>query len=508
MELHTESQTSSPLPAENPAAAPKKARPKRRTKSSAAPRRRKKSARSSSKDHPTPDDPLLETAEIVEDLPDVVAEEEFDEENGFASMGLSDLSLKAVKKAGFKLPSPIQEAFIPQAITGIDVMGQARTGTGKTAAFVLPMLERIVPGGSACFPQAIVLVPTRELAAQVEQEALRLSYGRKIRTVVLCGGKPMRKQLNDLTKGIDIVIGTPGRVLDHIGRHSLVLDDLKFVVLDEADRMLDIGFRPDIERILRRCPEKRQTLLLSATIPGPVEQLAQRYMHNPVMVNRSPDIVATDTIQQFYVTVEPDRKFRALLALLNREEPQQTIIFCRTKRGTDKLTLHLSKKYDNVSAMHGDMPQRNRDRVMANFRSGEIRCLVATDVVGRGIDVSGISHIINYDIPEFCDDYVHRVGRTGRMGKTGVAFTFVTRDDGEKLTNIEMRINRLLERAELFPGEEPPRPEVTAPLPPPVTSRYIQHEPDSTPTPPPTLSETPAPAPIARPRTRRFRRAL
>lgn len=391
---------------------------------------------------------------------------------GFDNLGLSEATLAGVRKAGFQSPSPIQAAFIPIAITGADCIGQAQTGTGKTAAFVLPILERIDFDDSRT--QVLVLTPTRELSQQVADEAERLSIHHPVRTACCVGGRPLKQQITQLQKGAQIVVGTPGRVIDLMARRNLKVGDLKVVVMDEADRMLDIGFRPDIEKILRQCPQERQTLLLSATLPPPVERLAQKYMQNPQRVDLSIKDVGKNSIDQYYIPVDPDRKFRTLVRLLMQERPQQAIVFTRTKRGAEDVFRRFADRLPGTAYLHGDLAQTARDRTMKKFREGRIRLLIATDVVGRGIDVSGISHIINYDIPEDCDDYVHRVGRTGRLSTQdtrNAAFTLVCRDEGSQLTNIEMRINRVLPSYEIkgFETQRPgPKREV-------ATSAVIEH---------------------------------
>jgi ATP-dependent RNA helicase DeaD len=366
-------------------------------------------------------------------------------ETTFEDLGLGSDALKAVGKAGYETPSPIQAELIPVALTGKDCIGQARTGTGKTAAFMLPSIERI--DASQRNVQLLVLAPTRELSEQVSIESKKLCDG-KIKVGIAVGGRPIHSQIRAIEEGAQAIVGTPGRVIDLLRRKVLDLRNLKIAVLDEADRMLDIGFRPDIERILGNCPKNRQTLLLSATMPGPVERLARRFMSDPEMVDLSEDHVVVDTIEQFYVTVDEDRKASLLLRVLAKEKPSQAIVFTRTKRGADRLLERFTRrlKSDRIAATHGDLPQRKRDRVIKDLRAGKLRLLIATDVVGRGIDISGISHIINYDIPEYCDDYVHRVGRTGRLSsaENGRAITFVTLEQGSQLTNIEMRINTVL----------------------------------------------------------------
>jgi ATP-dependent RNA helicase DeaD len=368
--------------------------------------------------------------------------------SGFHNLALSPALLQALDRAGYCIPTPIQAAFIPEALTGRDVIGQAQTGTGKTAAFLLPFLNSWQddnrPG-----PQALVLAPTRELVVQVSEEAAKLSPNRHCRAVPIYGGQRFGSQLAQLKRGCNIVVGSPGRVLDHLSRGTLTLDHVRYVVLDEADRMLDIGFRPDIEKILRRCPQQRQTLLLSATLPPPVLRLAQRYMVDPFHINLSPAKITVENIRQTYFTVDEDRKFELLLRVFEREEPRQCIIFCERKRWVEDVYRMLRKHRTRVAAMHGDLPQSMRNRIMQGFRDGKIVYLVATDVVGRGIDVRNISHVINYDIPLDPENYVHRIGRTGRLGADGVAVAFVTPEQGEQLTEIERFINKMIDEDQM-----------------------------------------------------------
>jgi ATP-dependent RNA helicase DeaD len=363
--------------------------------------------------------------------------------SGFQELSLSPPILAALQRANYLQPTPIQAAFIPKVLESLDVIGQAQTGTGKTAAFLLPYLnswkDTSEPG-----PQALVLAPTRELVVQVTEEARKLSPSKHFRPLAIYGGQRMRQQLIELKKGVHLVVGTPGRILDHLSRRTLQLGRVRYVVLDEADRMLDIGFRPDIERILRQCPRERQTLLLSATVPPPVLRLAHRYMHEPVQVNLSPEKPAVQSISQRYISIDEEQKFEALLKVIDREKPRQCIIFCQRKRWADDLYRNLRQERKKVAVMHGDLPQPLRERIMQAFRNGKVVYLVATDVVSRGIDVTNISHIINYDLPDDPENYVHRIGRTGRMGADGVAISFVTPEQGKLLTAIEICLNQLI----------------------------------------------------------------
>ncbi len=445
----------------------------------------------------------LENVELPDPTEDDSAQAIAEKTARFEDLGLSEVMLAAIAHAEYHEPTPVQAGLIPPALTGQDLMGQARTGTGKTAAFAIPLLERLESRKPQDGPQALILVPTRELAVQVRGEVDKLSHGRRVRCVPIYGGKPIKGQIDKLRRGAEIIVGTPGRVLDHMSRGTLNLGNLTAVVLDEADRMLDIGFRPDIEKILRRCPRERQTLLLSATVPPPVRRLATRYMKDFEILDFSANEVSVETIEQFYFTVDPERKFDLLEKLVRREDPQQAIVFCRTKRGTDRTQRRLAKRFKGVDCIHGDMMQGARDRVMKAFREGGVKILVATDVVGRGIDVTGISHIINFDMPQSCDDYVHRVGRTGRMGREGVAYTFVTPEEGNELTRVEMRINRLLKRDEMEGFDAQARREAA-----PASAQASAPASAGTPAAEPEQKKPKAPLPPGRRPPRRIRRAL
>jgi ATP-dependent RNA helicase DeaD len=375
---------------------------------------------------------------------------------GFRALNLIAPLNDALDRAGYVEPSPIQAAVIPIALTGRDVIGQAQTGTGKTAAFLLPFMNRW-RGGDPLKPQALVLAPTRELAVQVAEEAEKLSPSRHFRTVAVYGGQRFGSQLSKLRQGVTLIVGTPGRVLDHLSRGTISLEKVRYAVLDEADRMLDIGFRPQIERIMRRVPAGRQTLLMSATLTADVMKLKDRYMIDPEHVNVSPAVLTVEKIDQKYITVDEDRKTDLLLRVLDREQPRQCIIFVERKRGADRLYRNIKAHHLRAAAIHGDLPQPQRERIMAAFREGKITVLIATDVMSRGIDVLGISHIINYDLPNDLENYVHRIGRTGRMGADGIAISFVTPEQGEVLTGIEHTINRLIpaDRVEGFEAFAP-----------------------------------------------------
>jgi len=361
----------------------------------------------------------------------------------FAELGLSRPILEALQHLGYQQPTPIQEETIPLLLGGSDVIGQAQTGTGKTAAFGLPMLEYVDPDDAEV--QALVLTPTRELCIQVTQ-ALR-AYGerRGISVVAVFGGAPIRDQASRLKENAQVVVGTVGRVMDMIRRHYLFLDSARYVVLDEADEMLDLGFLEDVETILGRCPSGRQTALFSATMPPEIKKLAEKRMYDPVTVKVKAATLTIDTVAQFHVEV-PDRdKPEKLAEVLKAESPTQAIIFARTKIGVDRLARRLGDKGLRVKTLHGDMSQGSRDGVMIAFKSGRERLLVATDVAARGLDIAGVSHIVNYDVPNSPDIYVHRIGRTGRAGETGRAITFITPKQRSDLEAIERHAKTQIE---------------------------------------------------------------
>jgi len=363
----------------------------------------------------------------------------------FRELHLIPPLIDALDHAGYATPSPIQAQLIPVAMTGVDVIGQAQTGTGKTCAFLVPFMNRW-RGGDPTRPQAIVMTPTRELAVQVAEEADKLSPSKHFRTVPVYGGQRFGRQMDLMRLGCTLIVGTPGRVLDHLSRGTISLDNVRYAVLDEADRMLDIGFRPQIERIMRRLPAKRQTLLMSATLSDSVLKLTKRYQVDPTLIQTSPEVLTVDKIEQKYITVDEERKFDLLVKVLERDKPRQCIIFVERKRTADKLYKALRPLFPKTAVTHGDLPQPKREKVMAYFRAEKVVCLIATDVMSRGIDVSGISHIINYDLPNDLESYVHRIGRTGRMGADGTAISFVTPEQGEQLTGIEHLINRLIDQ--------------------------------------------------------------
>ncbi|MFN8483182.1 MAG: DEAD/DEAH box helicase [Anaerolineae bacterium] len=371
----------------------------------------------------------------------------------FAELGLSEPILKAIGDLGYEAPTPIQSETIGLLMAGRDVIGQAQTGTGKTAAFALPMLEKIDPKRRQT--QAIVLTPTRELAVQVAEATHR--YARYLGATVLpvYGGQPIERQLRALREGVQIVVGTPGRVMDHMRRGTLNLSHACYVVLDEADEMLDMGFAEDIEWILQQAPTDRQTALFSATMPEPIRALAQKYMRDPSVIAIEREQLTVPTTEQAYYSVAPAAKLNALATVLDHEAPTAAIIFTRTKVAASELTDSLSARGYSVDALHGDMSQAARDSVMRRFRDGQVELLVATDVAARGLDIENVSHVFNYDIPSDPEAYVHRIGRTGRAGRSGTAVTFVTPrerrllKDIERLTGATMRPAKLPTRADI-----------------------------------------------------------
>ena len=346
------------------------------------------------------------------------------EQGGFAALGLREQLLARLVELGYEEPTPIQAETIPQLLTGVDLLGQAATGTGKTAAFALPIIEAIAPNSPAV-PQALVVVPTRELAVQVSEAMHTYGRGQGLKVVPIYGGQPIPRQLQALRRGVHVVVATPGRAIDHIRRGSLELDDIRTVVLDEADEMLDMGFTEDIETILEETPTERQTVLFSATMPPRIQKIAETYQRDPVLVK----IAAADTaaerarVRQTAYVVMRQHKANALGRVLDMEAPVATIVFCRTRGEVDELTATMNGRGYRAEALHGGMDQQQRDRVMGRLKDGIAELLVATDVAARGLDVDTLTHVVNYDVPSSPESYVHRIGRVGRAGREGVAIT-------------------------------------------------------------------------------------
>ncbi len=364
---------------------------------------------------------------------------------GFAPLRLAPEVNRAIGEMGFVQPTEIQARVIPLLLDGLDVIGQAQTGTGKTAAFGIPLIEGI--DENLPQTQSLVLAPTRELAMQIGEELRKIGkYIPGICVATIYGGAGYGRQFEDLKAGAQVVVGTPGRVLDHLSRGTLRLDNIDYLVLDEADRMLDMGFLPDVERILRRTPRERQTALFSATVPTIIRVLSRRYMFEPVSVHVQPEHITVEEVEQFYYEVADRDKIEGLLALIAQDPPERAMIFRQMKIGVDRLVAVLKRRGLAVSAIHGDMSQKVREQVLAEFRSGELKFLVATDVAARGLDIPEVSHVFNFDIPEDSEAYVHRIGRTARAGRTGVAVTFVGEWDSDKLPPIQKLVGDRLQR--------------------------------------------------------------
>jgi ATP-dependent RNA helicase DeaD len=363
----------------------------------------------------------------------------------FKDLGLSESTLETLAHLGYTTPTPIQEQAIPPLREGRDVIGQAQTGTGKTAAFGLPMVEYADPDDPSV--QALVLTPTRELCIQVTQALRAYGQRKRLNVVAIFGGAPIRDQAARL-KESQIVVGTVGRVMDMIGRHHLFLDDARYVILDEADEMLDLGFLEDVEAILRRAPMGRQTALFSATVPPEIRRLADTFMHDPVEIKVRAATLTIDTVDQYYVEVPDGEKPDALVRVLKEERPEQAIVFVRTKIGVDRLARRLGDAGVRVKTLHGDMTQGQRDGVMIAFKGGRERLLVATDVAARGLDITGVSHVVNYDVPNSPDVYVYRIGRTGRAGESGRAITLITPKQRRELQAIERHAKTEIEEWE------------------------------------------------------------
>ncbi|QQP91417.1 DEAD/DEAH box helicase [Skermanella sp. TT6] len=361
----------------------------------------------------------------------------------FSEIGLGPEVLRAVEDAGYTQPTPIQEQAIPWVLQGRDVLGCAQTGTGKTASFTLPMIEILANGrAKARMPRSLILEPTRELAAQVAENFETYGKHHKLNMALLIGGESFGDQIKKLDRGVDVLIATPGRMIDLFERGNILLSDIKIFVIDEADRMLDMGFIPDIERIVALLPKMRQTLFFSATMPPEIKRLADNFLMNPREVSVSPPASMAETVTHALTVVQPEDKRRALRHLLSTEDVKNALIFCNRKRDVAILHKSLEKHGFNAGALHGDMPQSKRTETLEAFKKGEITLLVCSDVAARGIDIAGLSHVFNFDTPLHAEDYVHRIGRTGRAGRQGRAFTIANPEEGKQVAAISKLIKR------------------------------------------------------------------
>ncbi|MEO5567630.1 MAG: DEAD/DEAH box helicase [Gemmatimonadaceae bacterium] len=374
---------------------------------------------------------------------------ESEEKLDFAALGLSQPVLAAIADAGYTTPTPIQAQAIPLIVEGRDVMGLAQTGTGKTAAFTLPIVDRLIDGPRRT--RVLVLTPTRELCIQVEESVRKYAKHAPLGVAPVYGGVPLEPQQKKLRAGVDIVVATPGRLIDHLDRQNVVFDDLEVLVLDEADRMLDMGFAPQINRIVDQIPSYRQTLLFSATMPPEVEALARKYLRKPVVVQVGRRSGVANTVTHAVYPVPKEKKNALLASLLDKEDMDSVLVFVRTKHGADKVVRHLEEVGIPSTAMHADKTQPQRVKALEDFKAGRVRVLVATDIAQRGLDISGISHVINYDVPQQAEDYVHRIGRTGRAAREGDAFTFMAPDEIAMVRTIERVIGQAIPRISM-PG--------------------------------------------------------
>lgn len=371
----------------------------------------------------------------------------------FDTLKLDKRILTAVREAGYEQPTPIQSKVVPEVLANRDIMAAAQTGTGKTASFTLPILHKLSSGPRCKTPRCLVLTPTRELAAQVHESVVKYGKHLDLKSAVIYGGVKIQPQIRQIRAGVDILIATPGRLIDHCNQKNLDLSKVEIFVLDEADRMLDMGFIPDIRRIIKLLPKKRQNLLLSATFNAEIAELAKTFLSDPVTIATAAPNATANTIQQVFHPVERPKKRHLLVELLSRDKGQQTLVFTRSKHGADRLARQLSQTGFTASAIHGGKAQSQRNKALSGFKDGRVQVLVATDIAARGLDISALSKVVNFDLPQVPEDYVHRIGRTGRAGKDGLAVSLVTSEEKKLLKNIERFTGKQIP-CETIPGHQ------------------------------------------------------